>query len=129
MASLLSILFNKTVNEIDQTPAKVYSKASLSYSGPLPLPQILQGYKEIDASFPERVFSDFEKNEQHIRDQERISLETNAKNTATGQIMAFIIIMTGLISTVTLAYFDKDAAAVGLALGTVAMIFKGAFKK
>ncbi|MBO6305053.1 MAG: DUF2335 domain-containing protein [Selenomonadaceae bacterium] len=119
----------QTVNEIDQASAKIYSQASLSYSGPLPLPQILQGYKEIDSSFPERVFSDFEKNEQHIRDQERKSLEISARNTTMGQIMAFIIIMTGLISTVALAYFDKDAAAVGLALGTIAMIFKGAFKK
>ncbi len=120
---------SQSLNKTDQPPTKIYSQASLAYSGPLPLPQILQGYKEIDPSFPERVFSDFEKNEQHIRDQERKSLEINAKNATIGQIMAFIIIMTGLISTVILAYLGKDAAAVGLALGTVAMIFKGTFKK
>lgn len=119
----------QSINKAKQTPTKMYSEAAVAYSGPLPLPQTLQGYKDVDASFPERLFSDFEKNEQHIRDQERKSLEINAKNATIGQIMAFIIIMTGLISTVILAYFDKDAAAVGLALGTVAMIFKGTFKK
>lgn len=119
----------RPVNKTDQAPAGIYKEASLSYSGPLPLPQTLQGYKDIDPSFPERVFADFEKNEQHIRDQQRKSLEINAKNATNGQIMAFIIIMTGLISTVILAYLDKDSAAVGLALGTIAMIFKGTFKK
>lgn len=119
----------RTLNKTEQPPANIYREASLSYSGPLPLPQTLQGYKDIDSSFPERVFADFEKNEQHIRDQQRKSLEINAKNATIGQVMAFIIIMTGLISTVILAYLDKDAAAVGLALGTIAMIFKGTFKK
>lgn len=31
------------------------------YQGPLPLPSIMEGYKNIDSSFPERIMKEFEK--------------------------------------------------------------------
>lgn len=114
------------VHKDDKAPT-VYQQASLTYSAPLPPPAILKGYGDIDPSFPERVFSDFEKNSQHVRDQERTALKMQARDTKTGQWMAFAVIMTGLIGTMVLAYLGKDYAAIATAVGTAVMIFKGAF--
>ena len=33
----------------------------VTYASPIPLPQMLRGYKEVDSTFPERIMSDFEK--------------------------------------------------------------------
>ena len=100
-----------------------------AYRGPLPHPTILQGYGTIDPSFPECVFTEFEKNSQHHREQEQQALVAQMNDVKRGQWMAFSIITMGLAGTLVLAYLGKDAAAVCTALGTVAMIFKGMFNK
>ena len=45
------------------------------------------------------------------------------------QLMAFTIIIVGLLGTFFLAYLDKDIASIITGLGTIALIFKGVFSK
>jgi len=53
----------------DKDPSPVvYQGAAVKYSGPLPPPGLLQGYGDIEKSFPERIMADFEKNSQHFRE-------------------------------------------------------------
>lgn len=98
-----------------------------TYTGPLPHPAILQGYAEIDSSFPERVFVDFEQNSKQHREQELIALQAKINDTKRSQWMAFAVIVLGIVGTLVLAYLGKDAASVCTALATGAMIFKGIF--
>ena len=39
----------------DELASTIAQKLTVTHSGPLPLPEILDGYKKIDPSFPERI--------------------------------------------------------------------------
>ena len=59
------------------------------FTGPMPPPNILAGYKNIDPSFPERMMKEFEANSSHIREMERLSLQSTVERDKRGQYMAF----------------------------------------
>ena len=50
-----------------------------TYSGPLPHPSILQGYKQIEPDFPMKVVNEWERNSAHIREQEQKELDLQIK--------------------------------------------------
>lgn len=49
---------NHTQVEVQQKNTELHAGI---YQGPLPLPSIMEGYKNIDSSFPERIMKEFEK--------------------------------------------------------------------
>lgn len=59
---------NHTQVEVQQKNTELHAGI---YQGPLPLPSIMEGYKNIDSSFPERIMKEFEKNSDHIIERER----------------------------------------------------------
>ena len=63
------------------------------YIGPLPPPAALEGYKNIDPRFPEIILTDFEKNGEHARSQERKALEAQIEDVKRGQYMGFFVSM------------------------------------
>lgn len=71
-----------------------YVSIATKYAGSIPPPSLLRGYKDIDESLPERIFTEFEKNSAHIREQERMALEASIKEKWQGQWMAFVVSMT-----------------------------------
>lgn len=71
-----------------------YVSVATKYAGPIPPPSLLRGYKDIDESLPNRIFTEFEKNSAHIREQERMALEASIKEKSHGQWMAFVVSMT-----------------------------------
>lgn len=99
------------------------------YIGPLPSPEDMQGFGNIDTSFPERIMQEFEKNSEHTRQQEQIALQAQITETRRGQYMAFFVILGGFIGTMALAYSGKNAASIAVGLGTAVMVFKGVFQK
>lgn len=74
--------------------AQEYVSVATKYAGPIPPPSLLRGYKDIDESLPDRIFTEFEKNSAHIREQERMALEASIKEKSHGQWMAFVVSMT-----------------------------------
>lgn len=74
--------------------AQEYVSVATKYAGPIPPPSLLRGYKDIDESLPDRIFTEFEKNSAHIREQERMALKASIKEKSQGQWMAFIVSMT-----------------------------------
>lgn len=98
------------------------------YVGPLPPPEIMQGFGDINSSFPERIMLEFEKNSEHARGQEVKALQAQMRETERGQYMAMIVIVTGLVGTFALAYLDKNVASVITGVCTAMLIFKGVFK-
>lgn len=71
-----------------------YVSIATKYAGPIPPPSLLRGYKDIDESLPDRIFTEFEKNSAHIREQEHMALEASIKEKWQGQWMAFVVSMT-----------------------------------
>lgn len=68
-------------------------KIELNYSGPLPHPAIMEGYKNIDSSMPERIMQQFEYDAEHVREQEKAALIAEIADTRRSQWMAFAIAM------------------------------------
>ena len=59
----------------------------------------MQGFGDINSSFPERIMLEFEKNSEHTRGQEVKALRAQMRETERGQYMAMIVIVTGLVGT------------------------------
>lgn len=97
------------------------------YIGPLPPPAIMQGFREVDPSFPERIMAEFEKNSEHVREQEVKALQAQIQETKRGQYMAMAVIIIGLAGTFALAYLDKNVASVITGVCTAMLIFKSVF--
>ena len=89
----------------------------------------MQGFGDIDESFPRRIMEEFEANSEHARNQEQLALQAQVSETKRGQYMAFAVIITGFIGTMWLAYCGRDAASIAIGLGTAVMVFKGVFQK
>lgn len=98
----------------------------VEYFSPIPLPQILKGYKEIDPTFPERIMVEFEKNSAHARNQEQKALDAQIQEAKRGQYMAFSIsaALFGLILFSLYIGNDTSAFLAGLFfIGTIVSKF------
>lgn len=76
-----------------------------------------------------RILTVFEEDSKHTRDMGKRALEGSINFDKRSQLMAFTIIIVGLLGTFFLAYLDKDIASIITGLGTIALIFKGVFSK
>ena len=97
------------------------------YAGSLPTAAEFARYKEVLTDAPERIFKVFEEDSKHTREMQRVGLEGAITFDKRSQWMAFTIIAIGLGLTAFALYLDKDAAAIIAGLGTLVLIFKGAF--
>ncbi|WP_295356434.1 DUF2335 domain-containing protein [uncultured Succiniclasticum sp.] len=59
-----------------------------SFAGPLPPPSILAGYRNIDATFPERILKEFEDSSSHIREMDKKALQAKIDSVKRGQYIA-----------------------------------------
>ncbi|MBQ7515305.1 MAG: DUF2335 domain-containing protein [Schwartzia sp.] len=119
-------------DKAEQAPATSIVKGvqvTNQYVGPLPHPAIMQGFGEINPSFPERIMAEFEKNSEHTRQQEKAALDAQIQETARGQWMAFAVILLGFGGTMALAYAEKNVASVATGVCTAILLFKGVFQK
>ncbi len=100
-----------------------------SFRGPIPHPELLKGYEEIQAGFAERIMRMAEKEQERRFDREMGQEECEKKiidNTASeskrGQCFALIVAVLFLVGSVVLALFGHDAVAGILGGGTLASI-------
>lgn len=83
------------------------------FTGPVPPPNILAGYKNIDPTFPERMMKEFEANSSHIREMERLSLQSTIERDKRGQYMAFGLSVL-LLSIVLLSLYLGNVVFAGV---------------
>lgn len=69
------------------------------YSGPIPSPQTLQEYNQIDPTFAERIMKMAENQASHRQNMERIMIKSSSRDSLLGVIFGFIIGMTCIISS------------------------------
>ena len=78
------------------------------FQGPLPHPDVLKGYAEVDPSFPDRVIGLTENQSQHRQNIENIVVEANIKNQRRGSIFAFILGLVAIVGAFVLLFTGKS---------------------
>lgn len=102
------------INKEDRQPSSSLQLAQIKqvvHIGPLPPPEILERYGEIDPSFPERIF--------HMAEKEQ---KFRHRSYYIGQIMALVIVIVGLLSAVYLGVNGKEWLGGTIGLGALASI-------
>lgn len=87
-----------------------------SFSGPLPAPEDLQGFKDVDPSFPDRIVKHFEKEQIHRHEREKKLVDAGIANAARGQYIAFAVAIAGLALCAFAVSRGGATATGGLAL-------------
>jgi len=64
--------------------------------GPLPPPEILQKYNQVEPGLAERIVSMVEKQSEHRRSLEKKVVFSGERRALLGQIMAFVIALVGI---------------------------------
>lgn len=67
------------------------------YSGPLPLPEHLEGYETIFSGAASRIFEMTEKQLEHRQYLEKKNIDTQSRNSTLGVIFAFVLGMTAIL--------------------------------
>lgn len=89
------------------------------FIGPLPHPDILRQYNELQPGFAERLLALTEQEADHRRGMERNSLAENSAEVRRGQVFALIIGLGGLAASVLAAYFNQPWVGGVLGGGTL----------
>lgn len=87
---------------------------SMSFSGPLPHPEILKKFDEVVPGAAERIIKMTEDQSSHRRDLEQKVISSDISRSKIGQIFGFIIAIAGLVVAVVLA---KTNAILGSTFG------------
>lgn len=102
--------------------------AGESYSGPLPHPDILKGFQEINPDYPDKIFSMAEENNKaNIRAQDRITI-ANIVIPVIGQIFTFLLGLCGVGAGIFLALQGHSAASIAAILSGLAPIIIAAIQ-
>lgn len=81
------------------------------YQGPLPHPSIMEGYKLLNADYPERIMRDFEANSEHLRNMQRNAQQAEIDKDRRAQWMAYSLTVFLIMVLVYAIY--KDSYIVG----------------
>lgn len=119
----------KPQNSSHEKPVAAVQQRIQFYQGDVPHPEILAGLKEIDPSFPERIFKIAEAAAaERIRaskantDNAREIVEKQYSFKARGQVLTFVLFLLILGVTLFLAYLGMSGAAIATCLGGFATI-------
>jgi uncharacterized membrane protein len=91
----------------------------LSYSGPLPPPDVLQKYNEIEPGLVDRIMKMAESQAQHRHNLESFVIGQRSKNERLGATYGFIIAGMAIVGSFVLIGLGKDAIGLTGLLGTI----------
>lgn len=100
--------------------------SSVSFSGPLPPPDMLQRYNEIIPNGADRVMTMAENQSKHRERIEAAVIESNVKSQARGTTYGFIMGMTGLLGGMFLIYSGHGTTGITAflsSIGALASVF------
>ncbi len=81
----------KLQNKPSQRIEKRFTAVATSFSGPLPPPNILEGYEKIIPGAADRIITMAEKQSNHRQSLENIIIRSNTRNESIGMWLAFIL--------------------------------------
>lgn len=107
---------------------EVYIEQSLTWSAPMPPPEIVRGYNEVIENGAERLFRQFELEAEHRRDLQRRTQRHNLIIALSGRFSALVFSLAALgVATLALNWGYPWPAAVigGSAIALVVAAFTG----
>jgi len=109
------------VNGISSVVRRVYIR---KYSGPLPHPEVLEGYENVVPGSAQQIINNMIKESEHRRKMEEKALDNAALFTKSGQKKGFILAVLGILSGLAIIYFtaqiENSAASItGVLSGTL----------
>ncbi len=111
-------LQNQTVNNA----IIVHKEQVQSFSGPLPHPDILRQFEQVAPGSAERIIKMAEDQSSHRRDLEKKVIESDISRSKWGQVLGFVIAITGLLVSVVIGIFGNPIAGVVMGAGTIASL-------
>ena len=92
------------------------------YSSPLPPAAELERYEAIYPGFAERLMNRYEKQSDHRMELETKVIESGIKNSARGQVFAFVLASMTICVGAFLIYRNKDILGIAAILGSLATL-------
>lgn len=86
----------------------------ISYSGPLPPPEYLQGYMEVYPESADKIFRWAEEQQIHRRELEKTHLNNAYRYNTTGLYLGFAVVVIFIIISFILIFSDKEIAGFAL---------------
>lgn len=105
----------------------VKREVAMSFSGPLPPPEILQKYDEILPGAAERIIKMAEQQAEHRRSLEQQVIKSDIKNSKLGVLCGFFIGMGGIIGGVVVAIYGKQPLFGGILSFASLAVLAGVF--
>ena len=90
-----------------------------SFSGPLPPPELLQGYNEVVKGGAERIFSQFEKQSDHRIKLEAEVIPEQLNQSKRGQFFGFVLVVLCLICAMIALMNGYEVFAIVIASTTI----------
>lgn len=102
-------------------------QASHHYSGPMPSPQVMQGYVQLYPQAAEQLFAQFKEEQTHRHEWENKALADNSAERARRDYGAYFLVTVGIAAACYLAYLGAHTTAAllvgALVLGGGALVF------
>jgi uncharacterized membrane protein len=95
---------------------------TLSFSGPLPPPNLLRQYQDIQPDFPERLLSLTEQEAAHRRDVTRKAMRLDAVETVIGQVFGLVVALAAMTMVGYLGYLGYPVASVVFGFGALSSL-------
>lgn len=92
------------------------------YSAPFPPATELEHYEAIYPGFSKILMDRYVKQSDHRMDLERKVVDSGIKNTARGQLFAFLLSLITILIGAFLIYLDKDILGISAILGALATL-------
>lgn len=97
-------------------------QSSLSYSAPIPPPQMFEEYDRVLPGSAERILSMAEKQTIHRISLEEKVVSSNINKESLGMWMAFLITMTAIIGGIIIILDDKSAAGLQIIITSLVIL-------
>lgn len=113
------------MNEISnkhQNDDKRLVAITTQYSGPLPPPEILAQFEQIIPGAAERILRMAEEQSAHRRSLEAIVIKSDISRSKAGQLLGFIIAITGLLIAGLVSVFGNTVAGSIIGVSTLTSI-------
>jgi uncharacterized membrane protein len=99
---------------------RIQETHSKMHRGPLPAPETLAEYGDIDASFPERIVSAFEKQSEHRQDMERRIVAGSERRAGRGQVIGSVLVGMGLAGGILAIILGEAVAGASIIVPSLA---------
>lgn len=97
-------------------------ESTVSFSGPLPPPEILHSYNVVVPGAAERIVAMADRQSVHRQDLEKIVVKGNSRQQAFGTVTAFLLSLMVVAAGTFLIYNDKDVTGFWLIVADLAAL-------